>query len=253
MGKSIGFIDRGGFDATVNTYATWNRAAFNSILAPGALAAAETAYTLALDEAALAGTYPAMAAIWGTTPVSVSHNPYQSITATGTATVEAETEALMGTLLASTTWPYGVIANNSIRANGLVYPPPLGPGPYADPHNANYTSMFSAMASYGRGQANPNLGFTLRTQPAPIEIQLATYAAMGATPASLIASINYAIWLGARGIELPNDTGGGYTNLSLGTLASFVPAILANDPAATRTPVLIGRFGERGRRTGVWS
>lgn len=190
-------------------------------------------YSLSADENALSGTYSSINSIWGTTPVGVSHNPYVEITGTGKSTHEPETESLMASLVSGSTWPYTEVENNSLRANGLVYPPNDGSNPslYSDPHNADYTSMYTKMAGYGPSVAAHTalaLG-SVGSNPTPIHIQTSTYGGMGNTPAQLQATIAYAIWLGARSIELPNDNGG-YTNLTLAQLAAYYPQIVANDP-----------------------
>lgn len=203
-----------------------------------------TPYSLATDEAALSSTFATMAATWGTTPVSLSHNPYIEIinSGTGKASHEPETETLMTSFAGATTWPYGVIANNSLRANGLTYPPANGsnPGAYSDPHGSDYTSMYTKMAGFGKSAAAHTalaLG-AVGASPSPIEIQTSTYSGMGSTVANLLATIDYAAWIGARAVELPGDSGG-YTNATLAQLAAKVPELLANDPAtAIPTPTV---------------
>jgi hypothetical protein len=195
-----------------------------------------TPYTLALDEAALSSTFATMDATWGTTPISLSHNPFIEVIGTGTgkASHEPETETLMTSFTGATTWPSGVLANNSLRSNGLTLPPADGsnPGAYADPHGADYTSMYTKMAGFGKSAA-AHVALALGAvgaSPMPIEIQTSTYSGMGSTVANLLATIDYAAWIGARAVELPGDSGG-YTNASLAQLAAKVPELLANDPA----------------------
>jgi hypothetical protein len=195
-----------------------------------------TPYTYALDQAALSGSYASITGAWGTTPVSVSHNPYVEVSGNGQVLHVSETVALMATLHGATTWPNGVLANNSLRANGLTYPPADGSNPaaYADPHGISYTTQYSAMAGYGvSALAHTALGLgAVPAQPMPIEFQTSQYASMGGTVAQLLSTIAYGTWLGARALEMPNDVGG-YTNATLAQLAATVPGLLANDPASS--------------------
>lgn len=227
----------GGYNSVANG-GTWSPD--NSLL--------PTPYTPALDEAALASTFTSVSAVFGTTPLSLSHNPYILINATGKSDSTTETVSLMGSFVSDTTSPHGVLANNSLRANGLVYPPADGsnPGKYQDTLGPNYTTMYTTMAGYGPSTAaHVALGLgAVAAHPCPIEFQTATYAKLGGTAtntAPLVATVNYAAWLGARAVELPGDNGG-YTNLSLSALAALVPQLLANDVASSVPTPTAGTF-----------
>jgi hypothetical protein len=91
--------------------------------------------------------------------------------------------------------------------------------------------MYTKIAGYGKGQAVSDLGLTPPSQPVGICFQTSTYSGMGSTVASLEATINYATLLGARSIELPNDSGG-YTNIPAGDAhwATWQAALMNNDP-----------------------
>lgn len=182
---------------------------------------------------------------WRTTPVAYSSNPYQFLDAVPSN--ENFTEALIAYLAGDTvgdvanpenlapqiakfTWPYMVLANESLRANGLTY------SPYSDPHAPSYTSMYTHFAKYNAlGAAYSALGLTNPLPyDVPISIQTSTYAKMGGTPAALLATIQYGIWLGARNIELPV----GYTNIAP-TDPSWMQnyAALQNNDPAVNAPV----------------
>lgn len=175
-----------------------------------------------------------MATAFPNTPYSFSYNP--AVEVVGPVTDEAFTEFLMDFEVSSTqTFPLAVLANNSLRANGLIYPPAGGsnPGAYVDSHGGNYTPMYTHMAKYSVGQANTDLGWGGTPVPAPICIETSTYAKMGGTPASLQATLAYAVWIGARTVELPGyfgATDAGYQVLTVGQLLGYYTQVVQNDP-----------------------
>lgn len=197
-------------------------------------------WSAALERQSQTLALASLVSMWGTTPVAYSSNPYQFLNS-GTSN-ENFTEALIAYLAGDTvgdvanpenlapatakfTWPYMCFGNESLRANGLTY------SPYADPHAPSYTAMYTRMATYNTlGAAHKALGLTNPLPyDVPISIQTSTYAKMGGTPAALLATIQYGIWLGARCIELPL----GYTNIAVGdpSWGTNYAALQNNDPA----------------------
>lgn len=202
-------------------------------------------------QAAYKAQYSDLVAAWPNTPVEFSHNP----AAFGGETF---TEAMMTYEVAHNPSPKGVVCNNSLRfINAVptpdtvsVYPPfilpwpgvqaqPSDPGPYHDA--LGYTAMYEFMMSLGPGNGTIDLGFPRVATPSPLAFQTSTYAKLGGTPTSLLQTIDYAIWQGARKIELPSD-GGGYNNLTPAQLAPAVVKLFANDPAPAATGQILQHF-----------
>jgi hypothetical protein len=188
-------------------------------------------YTAALEMQAHQSALSHMRTVWTQTPVSLAFNPY--VNPTTNVVDVAFTETLIDFLATSIEPPFGVLENNSLRANGLVY------SPYADPHSPNYTAMYKRIASHGKGQARIDLGYPAPAHPSPICIQTSTLGGMGGSTAALQATLDYAVWLGARMIELPSTY---WTVASTALLDSYNPALLTND---------VARGGTSPRLTGV--
>lgn len=207
-------------------------------------------YTATLQQNALSGTFTTAPAIWGSTPLALSHNPFDTATAGGKSEAEATTESLMTSFINASTWPAAIIENNSLRfAHGsqdggqTVYPPPQGAGPYKDAHDGaspgNMTSMYTKMTRYAQGQAMTDLGLTALsgTHPVPMCIQTASMNQLSlqtsnaVSAADLANTIEYAIWLGAMMVELPStyETFG----ITLAQWAAWAAALMANDPTTS--------------------
>lgn len=199
-------------------------------------------------QTALNWTIADTVAAFPNTPVCLAYNPC----AYGGETF---TEAAMLTLRAAVSDPLkAVLGNNSLLAldniNGKQVSAPTTAndpntgapwatfGTYADPKS--YTAMYTKMAQYNAlAQANTDIGHVPISPSTPIYIQLDTYGKMSlsgtaGTPTGLKDSLSYAIWLGARMIEL----NGGYTNLTPTELGNYNAGLIANDPQAASTPII---------------
>lgn len=195
------------------------------------------------NQGAMSGTQiSAMASMKTNFPKTVwdvAFDPMVTIQAGGSS--EAKTEALIDyqigaelqpnkTPNSGSLFPLAEMGNDSLRANGVVTPVTYSwatsTGTYSDPQGANYTLMYTKIAGYGPGKARVDLSLPISVQPQPMYFQTSSYVAMGNTPTSLLNTINYAIWLGARMIELPS----GYTALTTTQLNAFISQLLANDP-----------------------
>ncbi len=144
-----------------------------------------------------------------------------------------------------------VIENNSLRANGVIYPsgtvvpeysgdswtPTYGQyqDSYDDSHTGPYSEMYMACIGYGKGNARASLGSFpasgYRYARTPIHIQTSSASTMGGI-ANLPQTLAYAAWLGASSVELPNGyAGAGGLSVSGGSLsqmAFYRNAIKAN-------------------------
>lgn len=180
-------------------------------------------WTPALDVAAQMNAIDFMPTIWASTPQTMAFNPYDPINTGVDVTI---TEALIDAL-ANNGPINSVLGNNSLRANPVIYGGLDGPG-YSDPHGVNYTTMYSYMvAKYVQGRANFALGFQKPgNNRRALYIQTSTLAGMGGTAQDLINTIQYALWLGACLIELPQ----GYSVLTQRQLLDFVPQLFLNHP-----------------------
>lgn len=179
-------------------------------------------------------------AVWATTPVSFAFNPYDNIATGASGDINNLLIPTIDYLQANVATPKGVLENNSLRANAIVKMPnnkswaPNG-SPYADRATA-YTSMYKEMAKFGpSATAATDLGFTPLANPSPICIQTATYSGQGGTPAAFQNTLEYAIWLGARMVELPS----GYNALTAAQLDSYNARLTANDPVVAGGQTLI--------------
>lgn len=173
-------------------------------------------------------------AVWATTPVSFAYNPCDNIATGSSGDTVNLTLPLIDYLHSNVASPKGVLENNSLRANGVVVPGNKSwatNGTYSDPHSSKYTDMYTRMAKYGTGLATTDLGFTRDANPSPICIQTSTYSGMGNSVASLQNTMEYAIWLGARMVELPS----GYMALTAAQLDAYNARLTANDPTSSTT------------------
>lgn len=209
-----------------------------------------------VGEPALEASLKDTLAAFPNTPVSLACNPY------GNSDV-AFTSSAIGYLIKSVAsggaggvTPMGVVENNSLRANlannsipsagsRVVAPttardPNTGAvwcdnGTFSDGHGGQYTTTYTTMAKTGQGAAASALGgagYPI-ANPSPLCIQTSTYGGMGGTTVSLENTLDYAVWLGARMVELPSGFDGA---LTAPQLAAYVPGLLANDPTASFPP-----------------
>jgi hypothetical protein len=90
--------------------------------------------------------------------------------------------------------------------------------------------MYTAQALLGQGAAANALGGAGYPiwNPSPICYQTSTYNQMGSTATDLMNTLDYAIWLGARMVELPS---GWDTALTAAQLGAYNAGLFANDPA----------------------
>jgi uncharacterized protein YbdZ (MbtH family) len=152
----------------------------------GQATAVKAGWTKAAEQACQDSSLDAMAANWKLTPYSLSFNPARLISGSADITFTLNLMAYgvaKGSLF--------VLENNSLRANGLVY------SAYSDPHGSLYTQMYTAMKGYRASNGNR------------IRLQTSTLTGMGGTHAALLATLDYAIWMQAANVELPQ----GYQSL----------------------------------------
>lgn len=227
---------------------------FNTGAPAGQAADAVTrcSYTFAADIATHKLAMKWMSIAWPNTVWTCSFNPASNIE-TGGPNDEVTTELMIDyeVLSAKAIWPRLELYNNSLRANGLVYPPPIGAGPFWDTHDAGspgkYTSMYQALAAYAGNQAYRDMGPTNSPWPfrPPLSFQTSTLTGMGNTKADLIATIVYAIWLGARSIELPSGYGGVMNPSDFTSPTDYIAQMILNDPTVALVqaagPVTIAR------------
>jgi hypothetical protein len=219
--------------------------------------ASEAAYA-AVAQPALRTLMADTIAAWPNTPVGLSYNPYCN-------TSDAWTETTMAWQVKATNAgggggvsPMGVLMNNSLRnppstahvvaparnldpntgaawcTYGATYTDHLGP-------SAAYTAMYAAMAKLGPGAAAAALGGSNYpiANPSPICFQTAqlTLIEAGDTGTNatndLCNTLSYAVWLGARSVELPT---GFNTVMTPAQLGAYNNGLFANDPAGGGPP-----------------
>lgn len=195
-------------------------------------------YTVALDHTAQTTALASMFAAWPTTPVSFAFNPYQDLNVTGGPTInDTITNTLITNAIATMTWPYFVLENNSLIWSTTVLPPPT----YSDEHGAHYTLMFEEMVANVAGTSGSLrqlLGDPAPSPSVPLCIQTDTYQNIGNSTAALKATFTYAVTMGARMIEVPDgfqalaitDGGGGTPGA---TWLTWMSGLAANDPVVT--------------------
>lgn len=193
-------------------------------------------------------------AAWPGKPVALSYNPYCNTADTFTETTMAYQTSSVGGGGAGGVTPLGVLMNNSLRNNGAsVVAPTYAPDPntglpwcthgtYNDPlgPSASYTAMYTAQALLGQGAAAAALGgagYPI-AHPVPIAYQTAQLHLIG-TATDLCNTLSYAIWLGARMVEMPSgfDTiGSTFTPAMLG---NYYAGFVANDPVAVSSSPIV--------------
>lgn len=211
----------------------------------GAASLIAVGYTWNLDKAAHqnADAWLNSSSVWGNCPFSLAHTPALNIYHSTDPSVPDPDDAFTS-LMVDTIASYakGVNENNSLGADQLAYPPAGGgnPAAYHD-RSVHYTAMYTRMAKWGKGQAKIDLGFGSGVPSTgyytPICIQTSTLDRMKTgtlcTPADVLASLDYAIWLGARCIEMPSGFDGGSkitTGVTLSQLLPYWSQLIANSP-----------------------
>jgi hypothetical protein len=203
-------------------------------------------YSISTELAQQEAMFTYLPTVFNRTPISKSFNPYSVLSATsvngnfanvddtGGPTDDAGGSGLLN--FSQITTPNNntaicpgqiVLENNSLRANGVIYPvgtvvpeysgdswtPTYGQyqDSYDDSHNGPYTIMYSACSGYSKGNARVSLGESpasgYRYATTPIHIQTAGSSVMGGI-ANLPQTLAYAAWLGARSVELPSGYAG---------------------------------------------
>lgn len=168
-----------------------------------------------------------MQSVWTTTPMVYSFLPATDISGSPNPDMTF-TLSLMDSIKSGVVASLGGLGNNSLRANNAngstgLYASISSTGQVTDGHGTNYSTMYTHMRSLG-----PKGGGTL-----PITIQTATYQGLGGDPTDLGHTLDYAVNLGARCVELP----AGYGAAGAAMLAKYHDLLAANDvPRGVVTP-----------------